>query len=214
MSDFVRQNSCECSFATSDSWVILSPIEQSIKRKIEAVGVPLKDWDISINYGIKTGFNDAFIITSEKRQEILDNCKTEDERKRTDELIRPILRGRDIKRYSYEPVSKVATRDKPIGKQTKNRKHNDRKQNNIIDALGRTQAEFVRQNPVLYVCIAPFDRGSDFVPLFFCRVEFRFLSVPPPFEIDNRNVAHLFAEIPYCRGIIPLVHFAVAESNP
>ena len=80
----------------------MTPIEQSIKRKIEAVGVPLKDWDIQINYGIKTGYNDAFIITSTKRDEILANCKTEEERSRTDEIIRPILRGRDIKRYSYD----------------------------------------------------------------------------------------------------------------
>ena len=82
--------------------MILSPIEQSIKRKIEAVGTPLKDWDIQINYGIKTGFNDAFIISTDKRNEILANCATEEERKKTDELIRPILRGRDIKRYGYE----------------------------------------------------------------------------------------------------------------
>ena len=101
MSDFVRQQNNTCDFKTSDSWVILSPIEQSIKRKIEAVGTPLKDWDIQINYGIKTGYNEAFIISTEKRNEILDNCLTEDERKRTEELIRPILRGRDIKRYGY-----------------------------------------------------------------------------------------------------------------
>ena len=79
----------------------MSPIEQSIKRKIEAVGTPLKDWDIQINYGIKTGYNEAFIITTEKRDEILSNCKSEDERQKTAELIRPILRGRDIKRYGY-----------------------------------------------------------------------------------------------------------------
>ena len=101
LSDFVRQQDTICDFSTSDSWVILSPIEQSIKRKIEAVGTPLKDWDIQINYGIKTGCNEAFIISTEKRKEILDNCQTEDERKRTAELIRPILRGRDIKRYGY-----------------------------------------------------------------------------------------------------------------
>ena len=101
LSDFVQQQNSVCEFVTSDSWVILSPIEQSIKRKIEAVGTPLKDWDIQINYGIKTGFNDAFIISTEKREEILANCQTEDERKRTAELIRPILRGRDIKRYGY-----------------------------------------------------------------------------------------------------------------
>ncbi|MBR0183094.1 MAG: class I SAM-dependent DNA methyltransferase [Bacteroidaceae bacterium] len=101
MSDFVQQQNSISDFNSSDSWVILSPIEQSIKHKIEAVGTPLKDWDIQINYGIKTGFNDAFIISTEKRNEILANCKTEDERQRTEELIRPILRGRDIKRYGY-----------------------------------------------------------------------------------------------------------------
>ena len=102
LSDFVQQQNSTCDFNSSDSWVILSPIEQSIKRKIEAVGTPLKDWDIQINYGIKTGFNDAFIISTEKRNEILANCKDDDERQRTAELIRPILRGRDIKRYGYE----------------------------------------------------------------------------------------------------------------
>ena len=101
LSDFVRQQDTICDFSTSDSWVVLSPIEQSIKKKIEAVGTPLKDWDIQINYGIKTGCNEAFIISTEKRKEILDNCQTEDERKRTAELIRPILRGRDIKKYGY-----------------------------------------------------------------------------------------------------------------
>ena len=102
MSLFIEQESSTCAFSSSDSWVILPPIEQSIKRKIEAVGTPLKDWDIQINYGIKTGCNDAFIIDTAKRDEILSNCQTEEERKKTDELIRPILRGRDIKRYGYE----------------------------------------------------------------------------------------------------------------
>ena len=97
----MQQSGTECEFSSSDSWVILSPIEQSIKRKIEAVGTPLKDWDIQINYGIKTGYNDAFIIDTAKRDEILANCQSEDERERTAELIRPILRGRDIKRYGY-----------------------------------------------------------------------------------------------------------------
>ncbi|MFR4679518.1 MAG: TaqI-like C-terminal specificity domain-containing protein [Bacteroides caccae] len=101
MSDFVQQQSVECRFESSDSWVILSPIEQSIKQKIETVGTPLKDWDIKIYRGVLTGYNDAFIISTEKRDEILANCQTEDERLRTAELIRPILRGRDIKRYGY-----------------------------------------------------------------------------------------------------------------
>ena len=102
MSVFVEQQHTKCDFSNSDSWVILSPIEQSIKRKIEVVGTPLKDWDINIYRGVLTGYNEAYIISTEKRNDILANCQTEDERKRTEELIRPILRGRDIKRYGYE----------------------------------------------------------------------------------------------------------------
>ena len=96
LSDYFLQNSSICSFRSSDSWVVLSPIELSIKQKIEAIGTPLKDWDIQINYGIKTGFNEAFIIDGEKRAELIaadPKCA---------EIIRPILRGRDIKRYNYE----------------------------------------------------------------------------------------------------------------
>ena len=97
MSDYIKQNGVEsCRFDSSESWVILSEIEQRIKTKIEAVGTPLKDWDIQINYGIKTGFNEAFIINGEKRKELI----TQDPK--SAEIIRPILRGRDIKRYGYD----------------------------------------------------------------------------------------------------------------
>lgn len=99
---FVQQEGTICDFASSEPWVILTPIEQSIKRKIEAMGTPLKDWDIQIYRGVLTGCNEAFIISTEKRNEILSKCQSEDERKRTAELIRPILRGRDIKRYGYD----------------------------------------------------------------------------------------------------------------
>jgi len=102
LSDYVQTHTVFSGFSSSESWSILSDIERSIKAKIEAFGTPLKDWDIQINYGIKTGFNDAFIIDSAKRNEILDACRSEDERQRTAEIIRPILRGRDIKRYDYE----------------------------------------------------------------------------------------------------------------
>ena len=98
----MQQQNVICDFSNSDSWVVLSPIEQSIKKKIEAVGTPLKDWDISIYRGVLTGYNEAFIIDTAKRDEILANCQSDEERKKTAELIRPILRGRDIKRYGYE----------------------------------------------------------------------------------------------------------------
>lgn len=96
LSVYFKQNASLSNFARSDSWVVLSPIEQRIKEKIERVGVPLKDWDIRINYGIKTGFNEAFIIDGKKRQLLIDQDP------KSEEIIRPILRGRDIKRYSYD----------------------------------------------------------------------------------------------------------------
>ena len=100
LSLFVQQHATPSAF-TSAPWVILTPIEQRIKEKIEAVGTPLKDWDIQIYRGVLTGCNEAFIIDTAKRDEILSNCQTEDEHQRTEDLIRPILRGRDIKRYGY-----------------------------------------------------------------------------------------------------------------
>ena len=102
LSLYVRQHAQYTQFKNADSWVILSDIEQRIKAKIEAIGTPLKDWDINIYRGILTGYNEAFIIDKAKKEEILANCKTEEERQRTIEIIRPILRGRDIKRYGYE----------------------------------------------------------------------------------------------------------------
>ncbi len=99
---YVQQQGTTCGFTGHDAWVVLSPIEQSIKRKIESVGKPLRDWDINIFRGVLTGYNDAFIITTERRDEILSNCKSGEERQRTNDIIRPILRGRDIKRYSYD----------------------------------------------------------------------------------------------------------------
>jgi hypothetical protein len=96
MTDYIRQHGTRLEFPSGDSWVILSPIEKRIKEKIEQVGKPLKDWDVSINYGIKTGCNEAFIIDKNKRDELIGKDS------KSVEIIRPILRGRDIKRYGYE----------------------------------------------------------------------------------------------------------------
>ncbi len=92
----------EISHLSSETWTISSPIAQRIKEKIEKLGKPLKEWDIRIFRGILTGFNKAFIISSAKREELLHSCQTPQERQRTEELIKPILRGRDIKRYKAE----------------------------------------------------------------------------------------------------------------
>jgi type II restriction/modification system DNA methylase subunit YeeA len=87
---------------TKDAWFIGGDAEHRLKQKIERIGKPLREWDVNIYYGIKTGLNDAFIIDTATRQRILDACKDDAERQRTEAIIKPILRGRDIKRYTYE----------------------------------------------------------------------------------------------------------------
>ncbi len=87
---------------STESFIFANASFLDLRDKMESVGTPLKDWDIQIYRGILTGANEAFIIPTEKRDEILNACKTQEERKRTETLIKPILRGKDIKRYSYE----------------------------------------------------------------------------------------------------------------
>ncbi|MEQ4490372.1 MAG: Eco57I restriction-modification methylase domain-containing protein [Dehalococcoides mccartyi] len=96
LSVYIERNSAASRFGSGDSWTILTPIEQSIKKKIEATGVPLKKWDVRIYRGVLTGYNDAFIISGGKKDELIAADP------KSAEIIRPILRGRDIKRYSYE----------------------------------------------------------------------------------------------------------------
>ncbi|NHB42002.1 class I SAM-dependent DNA methyltransferase [Helicobacter pylori] len=97
---------------STESFIFANATLLDLRDKMESVGIPLKDWDIQIYRGILTGANEAFIIPTEKRDAILKNCddtqKDErgmSERERTKELIKPILRGKDIKRYSYEWAS-------------------------------------------------------------------------------------------------------------
>ncbi|WP_120833362.1 class I SAM-dependent DNA methyltransferase [Helicobacter pylori] len=87
---------------STESFIFANATLLDLRDKMESIGTPLKDWGIQINYGIKTGANEAFIIPTEKRDAILNACKTQEERERTEALIKPILRGKDIKRYSYE----------------------------------------------------------------------------------------------------------------
>ena len=101
LSDYLESHKIICKFDGDESWVIMSDMIRNIKKKVEALGTALENWDIEINYGIKTGYNKAFIISSEIRNEILANCQDEEERNRTEALIKPILRGKDIKKYGH-----------------------------------------------------------------------------------------------------------------
>ena len=99
-SDYIKQNTVSTEFKTGESWAILSPIEQSIKAKIEAVGTPLKDWYIKISRGVLTGLNEAFIIDKPTRDRLIAKDP------KSAEIIRPILRGKDIKRNKFSFADK------------------------------------------------------------------------------------------------------------
>jgi len=99
LSVYISQNSALQKF-NSNSWCILNPLEQSIKEKIEKIGTPLKNWDVNIYRGVLTGLNEAFIIDGVKKDELIRKDP------KSAEIIRPILRGRDIKRYDYDFADK------------------------------------------------------------------------------------------------------------
>ncbi len=80
---------------SKNAYTLQVPKILALKNKIERIGIPLKDWDIRINYGIKTGLNEAFIINTAKRDELIAADPN------SAEIIKPILRGRDIKAYEH-----------------------------------------------------------------------------------------------------------------
>ena len=81
---------------SEDGFAIASAKMAEIKQQIETVGTPLKDWDIAISRGILTGYNEAFIIDGRKKDELIVADP------KSAEIIKPILRGRDIKRYRVD----------------------------------------------------------------------------------------------------------------
>jgi hypothetical protein len=96
LSNYLSENSIfDLPFNSTNGWVIMSALERSIKEKVEDKGIPLDQWKIKINRGILTGLNDAFIIDEQTKNRLIF------EDPKSAEIIRPILRGRDIDKYSY-----------------------------------------------------------------------------------------------------------------
>lgn len=101
LKSYVEERQFLCNFTGNESWVIMTHEKKILKQKIEKEGIPLEQWDIQINYGIKTGYNPAYIITNDTRDLILSECMSDAERERTNKLLRPILKGKDIKKYGH-----------------------------------------------------------------------------------------------------------------
>jgi adenine-specific DNA-methyltransferase len=99
--EYVKKNGyISSAFDGDESWIISNPIEERVKQKIEAKGTPLKEWSIKINFGIKTGYNKAFIIDGKKKDELI----AEDPK--SAEVLKPIIIGKDVKRYYNSNVDK------------------------------------------------------------------------------------------------------------
>lgn len=93
LNEFVKNNSTKISFEKDEPWSILSQEEFTIKKKIESVGIPLTQWDVHIFRGILTGLNEAFIIDKDKVNELIPDDYNY-------EIIKPIIIGKELKRYS------------------------------------------------------------------------------------------------------------------
>ena len=96
VSGYVKAKAIELKCLSSESWIISSLAEDVVRKRIEKAGVPLKEWDVSIYRGILTGFNEAFIIGGRKKDELIARDP------QSAEIIKPILRGHDVKRYKVE----------------------------------------------------------------------------------------------------------------
>ncbi|MCB1159349.1 MAG: Eco57I restriction-modification methylase domain-containing protein, partial [Leptospiraceae bacterium] len=94
--EYLKKNSVPLANLSGEAWVIGNPIQMKIKQKVEAQGIKLKDWDIQIYRGILTGYNEAFIIDGKTKDELIKKDK------KNAEILKPLLRGRDIKRWTPE----------------------------------------------------------------------------------------------------------------
>ncbi len=96
LSDYFEFNHFEFAVPDTAEWFIGNQLEGNLKAKIETQGKQLKEFEVRINFGIKTGYNASFIIDEQKKDELISLDAN------NAEIIKPILRGRDLRKYSYE----------------------------------------------------------------------------------------------------------------
>ena len=107
LSQFVAENQLHCRFAAGQQWLILPDEQRTVMQKMLEKGKPLGEWEsVKIRYAVKTGRNDAFIISTEQREEILAACQNDEERRMTEAVIHPFIEGSEIHRYQHEWAGK------------------------------------------------------------------------------------------------------------
>jgi hypothetical protein len=96
LNEYVNNNSIELNVLDDNGWTIADIQNFKIKQKVEFNTVPLWKLNYSISYGLKTGFDKAFYINEEDYNNLL----IED--KKNLEIIKPVVRGRDVRKFGFE----------------------------------------------------------------------------------------------------------------
>ena len=83
------------SYFDRTSWNLVQPRIHDIQQKIGSVGRTLAQLGTKIRLGIATGSNEAFVIDEQQKKAFQTASRV------NRDIIKPILRGRDIQRYNY-----------------------------------------------------------------------------------------------------------------
>ena len=96
LDEYFNKNCFKFKIPSTLEWIIGNEKTGELKQKIELISKPLKDFKLTINFGIKTGYNEAFIINEQTKDQLFAESFS------SAEISKPILRGRDLKKYSYD----------------------------------------------------------------------------------------------------------------
>ncbi|SHF90888.1 Type II restriction/modification system, DNA methylase subunit YeeA [Flavobacterium segetis] len=102
LASYIEQNKNEINISqlNDEGWTLTNFIEQNLLLKIKDVGISLSQYtNGNIFYGIKTGFNEAFVIDEITRALLIK------ENPNSIDIIKPLFAGRDIRRF-ITPTSK------------------------------------------------------------------------------------------------------------
>lgn len=96
LADYVNEKSVELKNLNDDNWSVAEKLDFEITKRVEEVGIAIKNWDLKFFRGITSGFTHAFHITEDDRATLIRQDK------KSKEIIKPLLRGKDIKRWKYD----------------------------------------------------------------------------------------------------------------
>ncbi len=93
---YAAENKQKLHFADNSYWSIIDDKSIALNKKLSDNGKAISQWELKINYGIKTGLNEAFIIDEETKNELISQDS------KNEQIIKPLLRGQDIRKFGFE----------------------------------------------------------------------------------------------------------------